>query len=151
MVVTTAAGYPLDTTYYQAIKGLVGALDILRPGGSIILAAECSQGLGSIEFRHMLEDLALFGTYDEFLTHISNPDNFVVDQWEVEMLVKALRKGKIYLFSTGLADDEWPFTFATRVANVTDAVSRALANEACESAIAVIPEGPYVIPQRGLA
>ena len=32
-VITSSAGYPLDKTYYQTIKGMVGALDILEPGG----------------------------------------------------------------------------------------------------------------------
>src|SRR5437660_9926416 len=37
IVVTSSAGYPLDTTWYQAIKGLTGALPIVKPGGTIIL------------------------------------------------------------------------------------------------------------------
>ena len=49
-VVTSSAGYPLDTTYYQTVKGMVGAIDILEPGGTIIIASECSEGLGSDEF-----------------------------------------------------------------------------------------------------
>ncbi|GIT25421.1 MAG: hypothetical protein CM1200mP41_14650 [Gammaproteobacteria bacterium] len=31
-VVTTSAGYPLDKTYYQTVKGMVGALGALRGG-----------------------------------------------------------------------------------------------------------------------
>ncbi|MFK8113159.1 MAG: nickel-dependent lactate racemase, partial [Rubripirellula sp.] len=50
VVVTTAAGYPLDKTYYQTIKGMVGAMGILKPGGDLIIAAECSEGMGSEEF-----------------------------------------------------------------------------------------------------
>src|SRR6516165_3423175 len=39
VVLTTGAGYPLDTTWYQAVKGLTGALPIVKRGGTIILAA----------------------------------------------------------------------------------------------------------------
>ena len=46
-VVTSAAGYPLDKTYYQTIKGMVTPLDILEPGGTLIIASECSEGFGS--------------------------------------------------------------------------------------------------------
>ena len=49
-VVTSAAGYPLDTTYYQTVKGMVGALGILEPGGDLIVASACEQGFGSSEF-----------------------------------------------------------------------------------------------------
>jgi lactate racemase len=43
-VVTSAAGYPLDRTYYQTVKGMVGPIDILEPGGRLIVASECSEG-----------------------------------------------------------------------------------------------------------
>src|SRR5438876_10148633 len=47
IIVTSCAGYPLDTTWYQAIKGLTGALPIVKQGGTIIKAASLSEGLGS--------------------------------------------------------------------------------------------------------
>ena len=49
-VLTSAAGYPLDKTYYQTVKGMVGAMNILQPGGDLIVASECSEGMGSPEF-----------------------------------------------------------------------------------------------------
>ena len=48
---TSAAGYPLDKTYYQTVKGMVTPLDILEPGGTLIVASACSEGFGSPEFR----------------------------------------------------------------------------------------------------
>ncbi|UCD57824.1 MAG: nickel-dependent lactate racemase, partial [Candidatus Hydrogenedentota bacterium] len=149
IVVTTAAGYPLDTTYYQAVKGLVGALDILIPGGGMILASECSQGLGSNEFRRVLRELGQFNDYDQFLKHVSDPDNFIIDQWEVEMLVKALRRCTVYLFSAGIAEQDWPLTYATRVRSVEEGLSLAVARSGGDARIAIIPEGPYVIPMSG--
>ena len=50
-VVTSAAGFPLDQTYYQTVKGMVTPLDILAPGGTLIVASDCSEGLGSKSFR----------------------------------------------------------------------------------------------------
>jgi len=47
-IVTTSAGHPLDKTYYQTVKGMVGVMDILEPGGTIIIASECSEGMGSL-------------------------------------------------------------------------------------------------------
>src|SRR5436309_2085303 len=47
VVVTSSAGYPLDATWYQAIKGLTGCLPIVKQGGTIILAASLSEGVGS--------------------------------------------------------------------------------------------------------
>ena len=50
-IVTSSAGYPLDKTYYQTVKGMVTPLDILEPGGTLIIASACSEGFGSPEFR----------------------------------------------------------------------------------------------------
>ena len=44
VVVTSCAGYPLDTTWYQAVKGLTGALPIVKQGGTIVLAASLTRG-----------------------------------------------------------------------------------------------------------
>ncbi|MEM8604988.1 MAG: nickel-dependent lactate racemase, partial [Cyanobacteria bacterium P01_H01_bin.121] len=46
-ILTSAGGYPLDQTYYQTIKGIVGAIDILEPGGDLLIVSACSDGLGS--------------------------------------------------------------------------------------------------------
>ena len=53
IVVTSCAGYPLDTTFYQAVKGLTGALPIVKQGGTIILAASLTEGIGSPEFQQL--------------------------------------------------------------------------------------------------
>jgi nickel-dependent lactate racemase len=146
IVVTTAAGYPLDTTYYQAVKGLVGALGILAPAGGIVLASECSKGIGSPEFRAGLERLERIGEHDEFVRHISDARNFTIDQWEVEMLVKALRRGDVYLVSGGIPPEDRHLTCATWARSVEEALSHACAGRRNDVRIAVIPEGPYAIP-----
>ncbi|MDP2640028.1 MAG: nickel-dependent lactate racemase [Betaproteobacteria bacterium] len=49
-VVTSAAGYPLDKTYYQTVKGMVAPIDILAPGGDLLIVSECAEGMGSPEY-----------------------------------------------------------------------------------------------------
>ena len=46
-VITTSAGYPLDLTFYQAIKGVTAASHIVKPGGKILLLAACEEGAGA--------------------------------------------------------------------------------------------------------
>ena len=43
-VVTSSAGYPLDKTYYQTVKGMVTPIDILEPGGTLIIASAVRKG-----------------------------------------------------------------------------------------------------------
>ena len=56
IVVTSSAGYPLDTTFYQSVKGLTGCLPIVKQGGTIILAASLSEGIGSPEFQSIFRE-----------------------------------------------------------------------------------------------
>src|SRR5207237_1190485 len=65
VVVTSCAGYPLDTTWYQAVKGLTGALPIVKKGGTIVMAASLSEGLGSAEFQQRLAEYEAAAPYVE--------------------------------------------------------------------------------------
>jgi lactate racemase len=146
-IVTTSAGYPLDKTYYQTVKGMVGVMDILAPGGTIIIASECSEGLGSPEFVAAQRLLCEVGP-DRFMSLLETRDKALIDEWEAEMLLKPLRVGHIQLYSTGLPESERDLVFVEMVPSVEEAVA-ASARAHGDMEIAVVPEGPYVIPLYG--
>ncbi|MCE2806088.1 MAG: nickel-dependent lactate racemase [Gemmataceae bacterium] len=100
IVVTSCAGYPLDTTWYQAVKGLTGALPIVKRGGTIILAASLTEGVGSPEFQEVLRDNP---SLEQFIDRIQNTDYFVMDQWQVEELAKVRRRCKVKVVTQGLS------------------------------------------------
>jgi lactate racemase len=143
-ILTTSAGYPLDKTYYQTVKGMVGVIDILEPGGTIIIASACSEGFGSREFLAAQQLLCRVGP-DEFMRILDSRDKALVDEWQTEMLLKATRVGRIQLYSEGLSDKDRRDIFVESVPSLEEAVARAVA-EHREESVAVIPEGPYVIP-----
>ena len=65
-VLTGAGGYPLDRTYYQKVKGMVAAKDILAPGGDLFIVSDISEGMGSIHYlaaQRSLVELGLEGFY----------------------------------------------------------------------------------------
>jgi nickel-dependent lactate racemase len=146
-VVTSAAGHPLDKTYYQTVKGMVTPLDILAPGGVLIVASACSEGLGSPEFREAQQRLCAIGP-DAFLRTLLVKKFADVDEWQTEMQLKALRAGTVQLFTTGLADDDRRLTGVDMIQSVDAALAAALARSG-DGTVAVIPEGPYVIPVVG--
>src|ERR1700729_197992 len=143
-VVTSSAGYPLDKTYYQTIKGMVTPMDILEPGGSLIIASACSEGFGSKEFRAAQRRLIELGP-DKFLATLSAKSMADVDEWQTEMQLKPMRVGRISLYTSGLSDEERALTGVETIANLDETIARsiALAEDPC---VAVIPEGPYVVP-----
>ncbi|MCC7495414.1 MAG: nickel-dependent lactate racemase [Fimbriimonadaceae bacterium] len=144
IVVTSSAGYPLDTTFYQVVKGMVGALPALRPGGTIIIAAEMAEGLGSPEFAEML-----FAASDHasFMAQILAPEwTFTKDQWEVEMLCRVLRQGRVVVVSQGVDAATLERCLVSAAPTVEAAVAAALAEYGPAARIIAIPSGPYCIP-----
>ncbi len=143
-VVTSAAGYPLDQTYYQTVKGMVAPLDILAPGGDLIIASACSEGMGSDEFRAAQQRLVAGGP-EQFLAEISAKRFAEIDEWQTEMQLKPMRVGSIQLVTDGLDADERALTGVNLAPSLPAAIAASLARSG-ERRLAVIPEGPYVVP-----
>ena len=144
-VVTSAAGYPLDKTYYQTVKGMVGALGVLEDGGDLIVASECSEGLGSAEYRNAQRRLVEQGR-EGFLAGISGKAHADIDEWQTQMQTRSLARGRIALFTEGLDASDCALTGVTHVASVEDAIAQSMARHR-DRAVALIPEGPYVVPR----
>ena len=142
IVITSAGGYPLDATFYQAVKGLTGALNVVRRGGTIILAAAVSEGVGSDDFQQLLRGAR---SNDDFMARITAPGFFRIDQWMVQHLCQVLRKAEVVLVTDGLAPETVRGLLATPAASVEDAVEQALQRYGPRVHVAVLPQGPYVL------
>ncbi len=143
-VVTSSAGYPLDKTYYQTVKGMVTPLDILEPGGDLIIASECSEGFGSDEFCEAQRRLVALGP-QAFLESLQQKALADVDEWQTEMQLKPMRLGSIKLYAPNLGHGAAEVTGVTMVNDLAAAVL-ASAEAQGDQEIAIIPEGPYVVP-----
>jgi nickel-dependent lactate racemase len=143
VVVTSSAGYPLDTTFYQAIKGLTGVLPIVKQGGTIVIAAALDQGIGSPEFRSLFTENA---DLDTFMRRIMGKDYFVLDQWQLEKLGHVCRKARPRFVTQGLNPATMKGLFVDSVPSVEQAIAEALTEYGPNARIAVVPKGPYVLP-----
>ena len=141
-VITTAAGYPLDLTYYQALKGITAASHIVKPGGKILLVAACAEGAGGPEFCEMLRR---YPSDRQFMDEIAACGNVTVDQWQLEKLGLVTAKADVLYYVPGLPA-EYHATVWGRSYPTLEAALQALAEGLPPGArIAVIPEGPYVL------
>ncbi|HET9924088.1 MAG TPA: nickel-dependent lactate racemase [Methylomirabilota bacterium] len=143
-VVTSAAGYPLDKTYYQTVKGMVGPLDILEPGGDLIVASACSEGMGSkhyVEAQRRLVDLGA----DGFASSIEHKLHADIDEWQTQMQLRPMRVGRVRLYTDGLDELDAGLTGVERVPDLTGAVAESMARHR-DPPVAFVPEGPYVVP-----
>ena len=141
---TSSAGYPLDKTYYQTVKGMVTPIDILSPGGTLIIASECSEGFGSEEFRPAQAKLVELGA-DAVPWHadgqVTGGDRRVADRDAVE----ADAAGSRAAFHQGL-DPEEREDHRSRDCSFDRPGDRRERRRHDDMAVAVIPEGPYVVP-----
>ena len=144
-IVTSAGGYPLDRTYYQTVKGMVGPMDILAPGGTIIIASDCSEGMGSPEFVAAQQLLCEHGKA-KFMDILYTRTDALIDEWQTEMLLKPLRRGAIQLYTEALSDADLQQTFVTHATDLKQAILDSVKKQN-DPEIAVIPEGPYVVPR----
>ena len=150
IVVTSGGGYPLDLTFYQTVKGMVGALPILKPGGSIVIASECQEGIGS---QHFTDCLIGLETIEDFPQRIESPTwRFVPDQWQIELFARAVRGRTVFLVSSGIPEDRLGRLFVTPQPTIKAALEQAFAQHGASATVAAIPKGPYVLPAlRGLS
>lgn len=144
IVVTTGAGWPLDATYYQAVKGMVGALPVIKPGGDIIIASECSEGVGGPHFTRLLQqtpDLPIL------VKQMQAPEWRVIpDQWQVEELAKAVRHARIILVSA-LPPALVPSLHCHPAPTVEAALADAFHRHGSAARVVVVPKGPYVLAE----
>jgi nickel-dependent lactate racemase len=146
VALTTCAGYPLDLTLYQAVKGMVGALPIVKEGGTILIAARCAEGIGSPDFtRILLENDNL----EAFVARTYEDGFFIPDQWEAHELWKAARKAQILFYTDGIDRETLARCFVTPVSSVEEGLARAFQRHGPAARVAVIPQGPYVVATLG--
>jgi nickel-dependent lactate racemase len=153
IVVTSGAGYPLDTTWYQCIKGLYVPLSIVKPGGTIILAGSMIQGIGSPEFAEHLDDYRINGRYRTIgLGTLRKPNQSKhsnwseMDEWQLIMFQKAMGHCKVKVVTHGLPPDVLRNCNVEPAESVEAAIAASLAEYGPNARIAVIPKGPYVLP-----
>lgn len=143
-VVTSSAGYPLDKTFYQTIKGIIGPLGILAPGGDLIVASRCEEGLGSPDYIAAQQRLLDLGR-EAFQASTADKTHASIDEWQTMMLARPPEGVEVILYSDGLDAEQRRLTGVTVSDDLDETVARSLAKHG-DGGLAVIPEGPYVVP-----
>ena len=144
VVIVSCAGYPLDATFYQAIKGVLSAIEVVKEGGMVILVAECQEGIGSGPFTDLILKTK---NLEQFVRNTYNPKNFVIDQWQLEELAKAIRKANVYFYSDKIPYEQQQQLFVNPLKSPNEGVEIALKKYGKDAKIVAIPDGPYTLAQ----
>src|SRR5579863_896742 len=139
VVITSAAGFPLDLTFYQAVKGITSATHLAKPGGRILMIAECEEGMGSREFAGMIQNMGNFADYLDEVRDLPAD----VDRWQAEKLALAGASHELYYFAPGVARDELGQLGARAFGTLNEAISAVLRDMPARTRVVLVPEGPY--------
>ena len=144
VVITTNSGYPLDLNLYQAVKGMSAAAKVVRDGGAIICAAECSDGVPEHgEYRRMLTQR---DSPEELLRMIREPGHRRHDQWQVQIQAQIQLRADVYLKSTYLSPSETRAAHLEPIEDIEGTVHSLLERKGSDARVCVLPEGPQTIP-----
>ena len=145
VVITTSGGYPLDLTFYQAVKGVTAASHVVKPGGTILLVAACREGLGSAEFSAMVRRSPDSKNLLERL--LDSP--VVIDQWQAEKLALVAEKANLAFCVPGVDPDDRHSFWGPAFDDPQRAVDHVVGRLGQDASVVVIPEGPYVFARAG--
>ncbi len=146
VVITSNSGYPLDLNLYQGVKGMSAAARIVRPGGDIILAAECWDGIPDHgEYKRLLWEA---DSPEELLARVLVPGFRCHDQWEAQVQAQIQRQARVHVYADGLTDEELRHALVIPCRSIEETVA-AIRRHNPGAAIAVLPDGPQTVPYVG--
>lgn len=147
VVITTNSGYPLDQNLYQAVKGMSAANQIVRPGGAIVVAAECADGLP--DHGRYADLLAEAGSPQGVLDMLARPGFNAQDQWQVQIQAMIQLRAEVYVYSDGLTDEQIRRALFTPCRNIEQTVTHLQEQYGSQARLCVIPDGPQTIVYLG--
>ncbi|MFF7281257.1 nickel-dependent lactate racemase [Streptomyces griseorubiginosus] len=144
VVVTTNSGFPLDQNLYQAVKGMSAAYQVVRPGGTIVCAAECRDGFP--DHGSYREVLASAPAPQALFDDISARTETVPDQWQVQIQARIQSGSRVVMHTGFLSDADLATAHLEQTRDVSATVAEALAAAGPGARVCVLPEGPQTIP-----
>ncbi len=149
IVITSNSGYPLDLNLYQAVKGMSAARQIVKAGGSIIVAAECWDGVPDHgNYKWILHQAS---NPQELLDFVSRSGFSMTDQWEGQIQALIQLHADVYVKNSYLSDEEIRKALFLPCSSIEETLSDLLVKYGPEATICVLPEGPQTIPYIGAA
>lgn len=143
VVITTNSGYPLDQNLYQAVKGMSAAHKIVKEGGAIIVAAECSDGIP--DHGNFAEIFSMADSPQGLLDMINDPEFKMFDQWQVQKQAVIQVWADVYVHSK-LSNEQIEQTMLYPCSDIEKTLEDLKQKYGPDMSVAVLPLGPLTIP-----
>ncbi len=140
IVLVSAGGYPKDVNLYQAQKALDNAAYAVKPGGIIILVAECAEGCGNRTFEQWMTS---GDTPAALLERIQ--ERFVLGGHKAAAVAVVAQKAQIFFVSPSMA--AWRLAGMETYDSLDAALTEAWRRVGRGATVLLLPEGGSVLPQ----
>jgi nickel-dependent lactate racemase len=144
IVITSNSGFPLDLNLYQSVKGMSAAAQVVRSGGTIIIAADCWDGIPEHGMYGKL--LRQARSPQELLERVCTPGFLEQDQWQAQIQAQIQLKAEVYVYSRNLTDEQIRAALLLPCRQIEATVEELRKRYGSQATICVLPEGPLTIP-----
>ncbi len=141
IVLVSSGGFPKDINLYQAQKAIEQAQTIVKPGGQLIVIAECRDGIGHKVFDEWMYQ---YKTLEELSKQVQT--NFKLGGHKAYYMRKTMQKADIVLVSeldSELVED--PFNM-TPSDSLEDALELAFSRMGNDASVWTLPIGGETLP-----
>jgi nickel-dependent lactate racemase len=142
IVIASCGGYPKDINMYQAQKAMDAAVLAVKPGGTIILAAECAEGLGEDKFADWIDAASCPQDIKDRFNR-----QFELGGHKAFAICRILEKAEILLLSS-LTDQQAEDLFLKPVHSLEEALQYAFRRHGEQARVIVMPEAPKIAVKR---
>lgn len=140
ITIVSPGRYPKDIDLHQSQKALAVGEQITNMGGTIILVAECSHGIG--KFGNILKNAnSVDDVIDRFTKNGFSPDH----SSKAYMIARAIKKHRVIMVTNGITSKELQEMFIEKASTLEGALKMALCNDNSKS-ILCIPYAGECIP-----
>ena len=144
IVISSNSGYPLDLNLYQSVKGMSAASQIVKQAGSIIIAADCWDGIPDHgEYGKLLHQA---DSVKALLETIHKPGFLKQDTWQAQIHALICCKADVYLYSRNLNDEQVKDALLKPCRGIETTVEQLLQKYGRDASICILPEGPQTTP-----
>jgi lactate racemase len=144
IVITSNSGYPLDLNIYQTVKGMSAAAQIVKTGGSIIMAAECWDGIPSnSDYETILTSVS---SVNDLMKFIMDNESTLKDTWQIYYQALIQQKANVYMYSDKLEDDIIKKALFKPCKDISTLTDELVCKIGPHARICILPEGPQTIP-----
>ena len=141
VVIASPGGYPKDINVYQAQKALENAYQAVKPGGTIVLLAECSEGYGEPTFEKWVEEA---NSPNDIIERLKK--KFVLGGHKAYAIAKLTKEVEVILISS-LPPDKVRKLFFIPMENISQTIEYIKEKYGEDFQAYILPSGNTVVPQ----